>query len=145
MQDIEAVVSPAEHAPVTELARRPRHRGRMRGDQAREQVVGEVHRDHARVAVSGAPSAGEVPEKRLEADVGADELTDRERQGERSGAADGTGDERRGDVRPAADERREPVIEDRDARRLEDLPLRAGGERLGVLGLPGDEQVAAPQ
>ena len=39
----------------------------------------------------------------------------------------------------------EAAVEDRDARGLEDVPARAGDERLGVVGLPRVQEVAGPE
>src|SRR3954454_558001 len=75
-EDVAAVLAPSEESPVAHLAKRPGDRGGMRGDQAREQVVREVDRQHRRVAVAGAPAAREVPEERLQPRLGTDELAD---------------------------------------------------------------------
>ena len=146
VQDDEAVGPPGDRAALGERGQGAGHGRALGGDEARHELVGQVHRDDAPVAgalaVVIAPALGDVPEQDEQADVHADELADREVEQQRPRAGDRAAEERRDEVGPAADDRGEAAVEDGEPRGLDDVPPRARDERLGVVGLPRVQQVA---
>src|SRR4051794_34268310 len=146
MHDEPPVVGAADESALRELGERARHRRALRRDEARQQLVREVHRDHAPVAGAVlavvAPAVGDVPEQHEQPHLDAHELADREIEHHRPRPGDRAAEERGHELGPASRDGSEPAVEDGEPGGLEDLVARLGRERLGGVTLPRGGQVA---
>ena len=101
---------PGDQAALRERRQGARHRRPLGGDQARDELVGQVHRDDdavgGAVLVVLAPALGDVPEQHEQPDVDPDELPDREVEQQRARPRDRPREQRRDEIGPAADHRR---------------------------------------
>jgi hypothetical protein len=111
-----------------------------------EHGVREAHRHVHALRRVDAPAPGDVPQHPEQAQLDEWELGDRHVQVELVRAPLRAPDELVDDLRPAAHEAAEALVEDRDVAGLDHLPLDLHRERAGMrVGLPRTEQVARPE
>ena len=116
------VVAARQLALARELAERRRDRRASRADELAEHAVRQRHGQSDAVRGHPAPALGEMPEQREQPPVDAVELGDRLRDGEAQGALVDAVDDRRADLRVAAELGAQPAVQQREAAAREHVP-----------------------